>query len=296
MSDSSDIDALLQAPASLAVAEQLVAWADTTRTQIARGDMMLGILTIERATKIPIAYKTAAEQGLSSAWVTLAWWYAYPDFGEPDLSAAEEAMGTAVAANVDNAQLELARLRWFFQRETATEPEQQQAFQYVSESVASIPDNAEAVYLLALLTTHGFGVAASPEAGFELQQRAADLGNLDALFEIYVHYANGLGVPVDEERAFAACQRAAEAEHPRAMYNLGAFHATGRGTPRNMTEAVKWYERAADVGNPSAMAGLAMIFATGDGIEPDREYARELFDQADYCGLDVSHLREQVGL
>lgn len=44
------------------------------------------------------------------------------------------------------------------------------------------------------------------------------------------------------------------------------------------------------------MAGLAMIYATGDGVEPDRKYAEELFDRAQYCGLDVSHLRERVGL
>jgi TPR repeat protein len=296
MSDTSDIDLLLQAPASLAVAEQLLAWAEKTRQQIARGDLQLGILSIESLAQIPVAYKTAAQQGLSPAWVTLAWWYAFPDIGEPDLPAAEDAIQEALAADFQDAKLELARLRWFCKRETASLLEQQQAFEYVSEITTDETENAEAFYLLALLTTHGFGVDASPAAGFRLQQRAVELGNVDAQFEIYVHYANGLGVAVDEERAFAACQRAAEGGHPRAMYNLGAFNATGRGTPRNMTEAVKWYERAADVGNAAALAGLAMIYATGDGVELDHEYARELFDQADYCGLDVSQLREQVGL
>lgn len=296
MSDKIDINALLQAQPSSSVAEQLVAWANATRNQIARGDMMLGILTIDEVAKVPTAYATAAQYGNKNAWVTLAWWHAYPDVGEPDLESAEHAIGSAIDANVENAKLELAKIRWFFKRDTASEPEKQQAFQFVSDIVTSDPDNADAIYILALLTTHGFGVAASPESGFELQQRSADLGNTDAMFEIYAHYANGLGVPVDEELAYNACRRAADAGHSRAMYNLGAFSATGRGTPKNMTEAIKWYEKAADAGNPSAMAGLAMIFATGDGVEPDREYAQEMFDQADYCGLDVSHLREQVGL
>ncbi|TWT87803.1 tetratricopeptide repeat protein [Stieleria varia] len=296
MSDTPDIDALLQSTPSNAVAGQLVAWADLTRNQIARGDMMLGILTFDEVAKIPVAYQTAAQHGEPSAWVTLAWWHAYPDFGEPDLKSAEYAIAAAIDANVENAKLELAKIRWFFKRDSATESETQQAYQFVSEVVASDPDDADAIYILALLTTHGFGVAASPESGFELQERSADLGNADAMFEIYAHHANGLGVPVDEELAFNACQRAANAGHSRAMYNLGAFNATGRGTPKNMPEAVKWYERAADAGNPSAMAGLAVIYATGDGVEMDHEYAQEMFDQADYCGLDVSHLREQVGL
>lgn len=78
MSESLDIDALLQSQPSTTVAKQLVAWADRTRTQIARGDMMLGILTIDDVAKIPVAYQTAAQQGESSAWVTLAWWFGRP--------------------------------------------------------------------------------------------------------------------------------------------------------------------------------------------------------------------------
>lgn len=296
MSDAHDIDALLQATPSKAVADRLVAWADATRNRIARGDMMIGILTIEDVAKIPAAYRTAAAHGNSTAWVKLAWWHAYPDFGEQDLESAEAAIQAAIETGAENAKLELAKIRWFFKRDTATEPEKRQAYRLVAEIVDSEPDNADAIYMLALLSTHGFGVAPSPELGFALQQRSADLGNSDAMFELYARYANGLGVPPDEELAFQACQRAANAGHSRAMYNIGAFNATGRGVPKNIPEAIKWYERAADAGNPSAMAGLAMIYATGDGVEPDREYAQEMFDQADYCGLDVTHLREQVGL
>lgn len=228
--------------------------------------------------------------------MALAWWLAYPEYGEPDLESAEIAIQTAIKANVGNATLELAKIRWFFKRDTATEAEQQQAYQLVSELVESTPDNSDAIYILALLTTHGFGVAASPQSGFELQERSANLGNADAMFELYAHYSNGLGVPADEELAVKACQRAADAGHSRAMYNIGAFNASGRGITKNIPEAIKWYERAADAGNPSAMAGLAAIYATGDGVDVDCEYAKQMFDQADYCGLDVSQMRKQVGL
>lgn len=69
MSESLEIDVLLQSEPSPTVAEQLVAWADRTRKQIARGDMMLGILTIDDIAKIPVAYQTAAQQGEANAWV-----------------------------------------------------------------------------------------------------------------------------------------------------------------------------------------------------------------------------------
>lgn len=296
MSDKPDIDALLQSTPSPEVAAQLIAWANETRNRIARGDMMIGILSIEDVARIPEVYRKAAECSQHSSWVTLAWWHAGPDYGEPDLAASETAIRNAIEANVENAKFELARIRWFRKRESATETEQEEAYRLTSEIVRFEPENADAIYLLALLQTHGFGVEASPETGLELQQRAADLGNSDAMFEISLHYAFGLGVDVDEEASLKACQRAAKAGHPRAMYNMGAFNASGSGMPKNIPEAIKWYERAADEGNPLAMAGLAAIYAMGDGVEKDLEYAEQMLDQADYLGLDVRELREQCGL
>lgn len=296
MNDSTDIDTLLNAAPSISVAEKLVSWADATRERILRGDMIFGALSLNDIAKIPSAYEKAAKCGDLSAWVTLAWWHAYPDFGEPRIDLSERALVSAISADLKSAKLDTAKIRWFFKRETATDAEKQQAYQFASETVADDPENDETIYLLALLTTHGFGVSESPETGFGLQERSADLGNTDAMFELFTHYVHGIGVPADDALAFKACERAADAGHPRAMYNLGAFNATGRGTTRNIAEAVRWYELAADAGNPSAMAGLGMIYATGDGVEVDRDYAAEMFDQAEYCGLDVSQLRSQAGL
>jgi TPR repeat protein len=296
MSKPADIDSLLKATPSPSVARQLVEWAADARNRIARGDMVIGILTPAEVQKIPVAYRIAAQNGEPGAWLALAWWCANPQFGKPDLKAAEQALKAAIDANVSNARLELVKIRWFFKRDTATPKEKKEAYRFVSEIAAADAGNAQAVYFLALLTTHGFGVAASPDSGFVLQQKAADLGDADAMFELYIHYANGLGVAANDTAALDACRRAAEAGHSRAMYNMGAYNASGRGMPKNITEALKWYERAADAGNPSAMVGLAVIYATGDGVEADREYAEQMLDQADYCGLDVSQIRKQIGL
>jgi TPR repeat protein len=293
---SLNINKLLKAAPSKNVAEQLVEWADATRQKIARGDMMMGILTAQEVAKIPLAYRTAAQHGDANAWIKLAWWCAFPQYGEPDVESAEDALQQAIEVKAAGAELELVKIRWFFKRQTATAAERQQAFQLASSIAASNPGDAEALYFLALLTTHGFGVEPSPENGFELQNRAADLGNADAKFELYVHYIQGLGVPKDEGGALNACRRAAEAGHSRAMYNLGAYNASGSGMPKNIPEAIKWYESAANAGNPSAMVGLAAIYGAGDGVEANREYAKQLLDQAEYCGLDVSGVRKTLGL
>ncbi len=296
MSHPADIQSLLNASPSPAVARQLVEWANSTRERIARGDMTIGILTPAEAASIPVAYRAAAQQGDAAAWIMLAWWNVNPDFGEPDLEAAEQALRAGIDAGVSAAGLELVKLRWFFERDTATPSERNEAYQLVSAIVQADPGNAEGLYLLALLTTYGFGVAASPREGFLLQQKAAELGHAAALFELYVHYANGLGVAADEAAALDACRRAAEAGHPRGMYNLGAAYASGQGLPKSVPEALRWYERAADAGNPWALVGLAVIYATGDGVEPDREYAAQLLDEAEYLGMEVSDVREQIDL
>jgi TPR repeat protein len=296
MSKSPEIDNLLKATPSPEVARQLVEWAADIRNRIARGDMVLGILAPEEVEKIPAAYRAAAQQGEADAWLLLAWWHAQPQYGKPNLEAAEQVLKAAIDAKVPNARIELVKIRWFFKRDTATASEKSEAYHFVSGIVEADPKNADGVYFLALLTTHGFGVATSPSAGFALQQQAAALGNANAMFELYIHYANGLGIAANEAAALDACRQAAEAGHSRAMYNLGAYNASGRGMPKNIPEALKSYERAASAGNPSAMVGLAVIYATGDGVDTDREYATQLFDQADYCGMDVSRVRNQVGL
>src|SRR5262249_6671278 len=80
MSKPADIDSLLKAKPSRAVARKLVEWAATTRQKIVRGDMMLGILNPEEVAKIPVAYRTAAQHGEPDAWLQLAWWHAQPQF------------------------------------------------------------------------------------------------------------------------------------------------------------------------------------------------------------------------
>jgi TPR repeat protein len=75
---------------------------------------------------------------------------------------------------------------------------------------------------------------------------------------------------------------------------MGAYHATGRGIPKDLTKAVAWYERAADAGQAGAIATLAIMYARGEGVPRDPERAAELFDQAEYLGLDVSAARRLI--
>ncbi len=196
---------------------------------------------------------------------------------------------------VPGSDLQFVRVLWFYGRDDATEAEKREAYELAKHAVTSSQDEAAGVHLLGLLTCAGFGVAADPAEAVRLQEKAAGLGNADALFELFVRHQTGLGVAPDERTAFEFLQRAAEAGHSRAMYNMGAMSATGRGLPRDPAVAVNWYTRASDAGNHRATAALAVMYATGDGVSKDLEQAGRLFDLVEYMGVDVAALREAVG-
>lgn len=80
------------------------------------------------------------------------------------------------------------------------------------------------------------------------------------------------------------------------MYNMGACHATGRLVAKDLAKAVEWYRRASEAGNVMATAALAVLYAKGEGLAKDIETAKQLFDEAEYMGLDVSKMRASVGL
>lgn len=296
MNRDAELDQLLAADPTPENAKALLKWVEEVRGGMMRGDMMIGILSFDTVERIGEALEAAADRGVDEARLELGRWYADPDAGEADLELADATLERAHASGVEGAGAALVRHRWYFRREEASEAERAEAFCIASELAAESRFDGEIVHLLAHLTTHGFGIPADASHGLELQHKAAEMESDDAMFELYIHYSTGLGTEVDEVKALEWCRKAAEAEHSRAMYNMGAFHATGRGVDKDMKEAVRWYEAAADDGNPRAMIGLALIYGTGDGVDQDLEYAEERLSEAEYCGLEVNHVREMLGL
>jgi hypothetical protein len=124
---------------------------------------------------------------------------------------------------------------------------------------------------------------------------AAERGDLDAAFELYIVYAQGLGVDADPTASRAWLDHAAAGDHPRALYNVAAEHATGNGRDKDPAKAAELYARAAELGNPRAAASLAYMILTGehDGT-PDE--ACEWLDLADQGGFDTAAMLEGAGL
>ena len=108
-----------------------------------------------------------------------------------------------------------------------------------------------------------FGLAA---ADF---QRAADGGDIDALFALATLFENGTGLPLDLARAAATMKQAADQNHVGAEVEYAIMLFNGKGVAKDETEAAKYFQKAAWQGNPIAENRLARLYAAGRGVAKD---------------------------
>lgn len=76
-------------------------------------------------------------------------------------------------------------------------------------------------------------------------QKAAGLGNAEAMLRIGFLYSNGAGVPEDDAQAAAWYRKASDRGHGRAMFFLATAYWAGRGVPQDFVEAYKWLDLSA---------------------------------------------------
>lgn len=79
-----------------------------------------------------------------------------------------------------------------------------------------------------------------------IMQRLADLGHVDAEFNLGVAYQLGRGLPRDLEQAIYWYRRAAIAGNVDARYNLGLLYLGGDGMPTHLVQAYGWLFLAGD--------------------------------------------------
>ena len=108
------------------------------------------------------------------------------------------------------------------------------------------------------------------DTALEYLAKAADLGDLDAHYELSVMYGDGEGVEKDEEKKVYHLEEAAIGGHPNARYNLGANEWNNGRYDR----AMKHYIIAANLGQNEALDRVKQGFV--DGIVNKEDYAAAL--------------------
>ncbi|KAK8861124.1 ERAD pathway [Tritrichomonas musculus] len=179
---------------------------------------------------------------------------------------------------------------------------------------------------------YGHGVVKNDSLAFFQYQKAADLGNPEAIFSLARMYDRGHGTREDPVQAANLYQKAAESNHYAAMNNLASIKLlgragakdepgaaqlfktaadngcssaqcnyailldTGRGVNKNPEESYKYLKMAADSGHPKAMNNLAYKYQNGDGTAKDLQEAQRLYDLSAQNGNTVAIFNQGIML
>jgi TPR repeat protein len=111
-------------------------------------------------------------------------------------------------------------------------------------------------------------------------EKAAALGNAEAMMGMSWIYGNGRGVPKNEPEGLRWRRMAAENGNTDAMWLIGMAYEKGENVPQDYAEAMRWYKTAADRKDTSAMRSIANLYEKGLGVIKDPAEAIRWFRKA----------------
>ena len=149
---------------------------------------------------------------------------------------------------------------------------------------------AETYMSLARKYYYGTGVEKNMRKALGLYLKAAEKGDVDAMFIAGGMYMRGLGTQTNGAEAFkwlynAAINGRSSKESERI---LAEFFMTGQNVPQNYDQALHWYEKAAKRGDVEAQSELGFLYFTGNLVEKDYEKARDWFETAARNGYPLA--------
>jgi TPR repeat protein len=98
-------------------------------------------------------------------------------------------------------------------------------------------------------------------AAYEEWLPLAELGDVEAQYNLGVMYDEGAGVEQDFAAAAAWYRKSAEQGFVDAQTNLGLMYYNGQGVARDHNEAARWFSKAASQGDQEAAEFLQRIHA-----------------------------------
>ena len=150
------------------------------------------------------------------------------------------------------------------------------AFRWCS-AAAKDKDKPEATFELAMMYDRGLGVKQCKATAVLLLDVAGKRDHSLALFKLAEHFFELAENDSCLKKGFDACHRSAELGLVEAQFNLGVMFEDGLGTEQNFKKAATWYHRAATSGDERAMNNLGNMYWHGRGVRKDKLKAENLF-------------------
>ncbi|CAB4404745.1 unnamed protein product [Rhizophagus irregularis] len=139
---------------------------------------------------------------------------------------------------------------------------------------------SNSIYLLGYFNYYGIGMDTNEQNAFKLYQKAAELENILAQFELAGMYLLGKGVGKNYSKAFELSENLSERKYPYGINRLGYCYEFGFGTYIDEHKAFELYQKAADLGNIFGMYNLGRCYKNGFGTNINNKKAFELFQRA----------------
>jgi TonB family protein len=143
-----------------------------------------------------------------------------------------------------------------------------------------------AMCALGLMEANGDRVAADPQDGLALIQKAAAKNYGPALYEIALRRMEGRDLEKDVEKGLEEMRQAATLGSPQAQFHLGGRYEKGIGVPREIDRARRYFRLCAVHGVAQCQYRLGrLLFDEEDRPERDYVQAVALFQLATEKGL-----------
>ena len=143
------------------------------------------------------------------------------------------------------------------------------------------PEDAECCMGIARNYTLGRGVNLDYETALRYYQKAANLGDPEAMHMVALFYYEGTGVRRNYKRALDFFQRAEALGYPRAAYYLGLIHLRGLARRADKDKGFQYLQACAEAGMPEADVALAMQCAEAAVSVAELEQAAQWVEKAE---------------
>lgn len=135
----------------------------------------------------------------------------------------------------------------------------------------------EALTSLGVCYATGIGTVKNPDEAIRLWEKAAEKGNVDALYSLGDFYSEISHRNI--EKAIHYFTLAADKEDLDSMYELGKLYYMNSPHENHKT-SFEWFNKAAKKGKVLAMREVAICYAKGIGVEKNPTLADEWFKKA----------------
>jgi TPR repeat protein len=140
--------------------------------------------------------------------------------------------------------------------------------------------NGGACYNVALAFENGDGVAQDKLAAAALYQQSCELNDGSGCWSLALMYRDGVPVAQNISRAIALLERACDLKDATGCEYLAQLYENQNGVPLDLPKAVTYYTRACDGDDGNGCWRAAILYEQGKGTPVDLARAAEFYRQA----------------